>query len=86
VGKLAGLPGNVVARAEQVLQTLEKSEHSSGVTRLADDLPLFAAVADGSPLEDALSEIRPDELSPREALEALYRLKRIEDESDGESG
>ncbi len=60
------------------------------MTRLMDDLPLFAAVADGetdtgdaggpSPLEDALSEIRPDELSPREALEMLYRLKRLQDE------
>jgi DNA mismatch repair protein MutS len=90
VGQLAGLPGNVVARAEQVLGILEKSEHSSGVTRLADDLPLFAAAVDQgpdtgdaggpSPLEDALSEIRPDELSPREALEVLYRLKRIEDQ------
>ena len=90
VGQLAGLPGNVVARAEQVLKILEKSEHSSGVTRLADDLPLFAAVADRktatgdaggpSPLEDALSEIRPDELSPREALEVLYRLKRTQDQ------
>ena len=96
VGQLAGLPGNVVARAEQVLQTLETSEHSSGVTRLADDLPLFSAVAGGepdtgdaggpSPLEDALSGIRPDELSPREALETLYRLKRIQDESGGGSG
>ena len=43
VAQLAGLPAAVVARAEQVLAALEKGEQSGAVTRLADDLPLFAA-------------------------------------------
>lgn len=88
VARLAGLPATAVSRAEQVLQTLESGEQSGAVARLADDLPLFAvaqpavdAVGNGrlSPLADALEEINPDDLTPREALEELYRLKRIAD-------
>ncbi len=59
VAKLAGLPAAVIARAEQVLATLEKGEQSGALTRLAEDLPLFAAskpqtppeMAEPSPLE-----------------------------------
>jgi DNA mismatch repair protein MutS len=86
VAQLAGLPAAVVSRAEEVLAVLEKGEQSSAVTRLADDLPLFAAAparpASGaaktkeSAVEKALAEINPDELSPREALEALYALRQ----------
>ena len=43
VAQLAGLPAAVVARAEEVLAALEKGEQSGAVSRLADDLPLFAA-------------------------------------------
>jgi DNA mismatch repair protein MutS len=81
VGRLAGLPPAVVARAEQVLDTLEKGEQSSAVTRLADDLPLFAAaerispVPVSSPVEEELKVIAVDDLSPRQALELIYRLK-----------
>jgi DNA mismatch repair protein MutS len=83
VAKLAGLPANVTARAEEVLQILEKGEQGGALARLADDLPLFRAArpmpaapeAKPSPIEEALRDIRPDELSPREALELLYRLK-----------
>jgi len=85
VAQLAGLPAAVVARAEQVLAALEKGEHSGAVTRLADDLPLFAAAptrpAGGvtklpeSEVEKALGEVNPDELSPREALELVYALR-----------
>ena len=85
VAQLAGLPAAVVARAEQVLAALEKGEQSGAVSRLADDLPLFAAAparpASGtaktqeSEVEKALAEVNPDELSPREALELLYALR-----------
>ncbi|MEE9544569.1 MAG: DNA mismatch repair protein MutS, partial [Rhodospirillales bacterium] len=82
VGQLAGLPAAVVKRAEQVLETLEKGKQSAAVTRLADDLPLFAAVEDQaaaavkgpSPIEAALAEVQADELTPRQALDLLYRL------------
>ncbi|MEJ0071740.1 MAG: DNA mismatch repair protein MutS [Pseudomonadota bacterium] len=84
VAKLAGLPGAVIARAEQVLTTLETGEQSGALARLADDLPLFAAVREPppgapapSPAEDALRALNPDELSPRDALETLYRLRGL---------
>jgi DNA mismatch repair protein MutS len=86
VAQLAGLPAAVVSRAEEVLAVLEKGDQSSAVTRLADDLPLFAAAparptsgavkTKESEVEKALAEINPDELSPREALEALYALRQ----------
>ncbi len=85
VAKLAGLPPAVIARAEQVLETLEKGEQGGALTRLAEDLPLFAAklpLAEPeapSPVETLLDGLRPDELSPREALEILYRIKRLRD-------
>ncbi|MBE7219037.1 MAG: DNA mismatch repair protein MutS, partial [Caulobacteraceae bacterium] len=78
VAKLAGVPPRVVNRARQVLGRLERDPDSPA--RL-DDLPLFAAAppppeaAAPSRLEAALAAIDPDALTPREALEALYRLK-----------
>jgi len=89
VARLAGLPPAVVSRAEAVLAALEAGETSGGdaAARLADDLPLFAATrpkgatsaaaAEPSALEAALANALPDELSPREALDLLYRLKRL---------
>ena len=86
VAQLAGLPQAAVARAEQILAVLEQGEEASALTRLADDLPLFSAAAarpkgsarhEPSALEEALGEVHPDELTPKEALELLYRLKRM---------
>ncbi len=80
VARLAGLPDAVISRAEEVLATLEKGEQASALTGLAEDLPLFAARPSGprnSPVEEALNNLDPDRLSPREALEELYRLRRI---------
>jgi DNA mismatch repair protein MutS len=84
VARLAGLPPAVTARAEEVLALLEKGEESGALARLADDLPLFrAARPRGAPeprhsaAEALLREIRPDELSPRAALDLLYRLKGL---------
>jgi DNA mismatch repair protein MutS len=85
VGRLAGLPAAVLHRAEEVLQTLEKGEHGGAIIRLADDLPLFRATASSppaapqapSPVEQTLADINPDELTPREAIELLYRLKAL---------
>ena len=93
VAKLAGLPPAVVGRAEEVLHALEAGEQSGAVTRLVDDLPLFraapqpavqaaAAPAGPSPAEAALAELVPDDLSPREALDALYRLKALAQSGD----
>jgi DNA mismatch repair protein MutS len=81
VAQLAGLPASVVGRAEEILATLEAGEQSGAVARLADDLPLFRAVPEApqskgpSALEEELAAIDPDELTPRAALELIYRLK-----------
>ena len=82
VAKLAGLPPGVVARAKAVLAKLEAGRDATGgIAAGLDDLPLFAAAAESEPAQDelagALAEIEPDTLSPREALEQLYRLKRL---------
>jgi DNA mismatch repair protein MutS len=86
VAKLAGLPPSVIDRAKLVLAQLEAEDRISPARKLIDDLPLFAATPRGAasaPLADAglaalveaLVALRPDEMSPREALEALYALK-----------
>ncbi|HXA37431.1 MAG TPA: DNA mismatch repair protein MutS, partial [Phenylobacterium sp.] len=80
VAKLAGVPAPVVARARDVLERLERE--AAGPANL-DDLPLFAAVAESAPsngpsaAEEALRVMDPDGMSPREAMEALYRLKGL---------
>ena len=80
VARLAGVPHSALARAEEVLETLEKGEQSGALTRLADDLPLFAsapppALPQISVAETMLEGVNPDELSPREALEFLYKVR-----------
>ncbi|WP_374469348.1 DNA mismatch repair protein MutS [Phenylobacterium sp.] len=80
VAKLAGVPPTVVARAKDVLERLERE--AAGPAKL-DDLPLFAAVAEAetaglrgpSEVEEALKVLDLDGMSPREAMDALYRLK-----------
>src|SRR3954449_10496759 len=81
VAKLAGLPPAVIERAKLVLAQLESQDRTSARTMI-DDLPLFAASArtpapksEADELATALAALNPDEMSPREALEALYTLK-----------
>jgi DNA mismatch repair protein MutS len=82
VAELAGLPPAAVARAGEVLRSLESSRETGALTRLADDLPLFAATGkpEESPRDPArvlLDGVSPDALTPKEALELLYRLKEM---------
>ncbi|MEE8223832.1 MAG: DNA mismatch repair protein MutS, partial [Alphaproteobacteria bacterium] len=81
VARLAGLPTAALDRAEEVLCAIEQGEKADAVSRLADDLPLFAAAPmtrrGPSALEQALDEVNPDQLTPRQALELLYRLKGV---------
>jgi DNA mismatch repair protein MutS len=87
VAKLAGLPPAVIARAKSVLAKLEAQDRGQTARALVDDLPLFAvpsrAAAEAAPpseaeqLVEALKALHPDEMSPREALEALYKLKTL---------
>ncbi|RZJ05684.1 MAG: DNA mismatch repair protein MutS [Brevundimonas sp.] len=79
VAKLAGVPSAVVARARAVLDRLEGQKAAAANLT---DLPLFAVAEPAAPppssaVDDALQGIEPDELTPREALEALYRLKGL---------
>jgi len=85
VARLAGLPETVLSRARQVLGVLEqRSSGSKGV--VLDDLPLFAhqppppkpAV---NPIHDMLDQVRPDDLTPRQAIDLVYELKKIRDAS-----
>jgi len=88
VAKLAGLPPIVVERARVVLEQLEKGdrEGTSQKSRVIDDLPLFSATITQqvpvakpavSPALARLSELNPDDMSPRDALDALYALKEL---------
>ena len=86
VAKLAGLPPSVIERAKLVLAQLEAEDRMSPARKLIDDLPLFAATQRAAAsaastdsaltaLVEALAALHPDEMSPRNALEALYALK-----------
>jgi DNA mismatch repair protein MutS len=80
VAKLAGLPAAVVQRAQEVLGALEEGREGHKPLARIDDLPLFAAQpvkpdAKLSTVEDALRNISPDALSPKEALDLIYALK-----------
>ena len=88
VAKLAGLPDAVVERARVVLDALEKGEREGGTAQkaLIDDLPLFSATPPppaprpappASGVEERLTDILPDELTPREALDLIYELKAL---------
>jgi DNA mismatch repair protein MutS len=89
VAKLAGLPAMVVQRARALLAEFEAGDRKKPIKRLVADLPLFAA-ADGEPeapsgadkLAEALDATDPDELTPREAMDALYKLKALRAKED----
>ncbi len=89
VARLAGLPEPVIARAKQVLDVLEQrsagTASSSQKASVLDDLPLFAhqpapAPRGKDPVHAALDAVRPDEMTPKQAIEALYELKKIRDD------
>ncbi|WP_310241055.1 DNA mismatch repair protein MutS [Rhizobium rosettiformans] len=84
VARLAGLPAAVVARARDVLTRLEDSDRKNPAAQLIDDLPLFQVAvrreeiqkSGPSKVEEALRSLDLDDLTPRQALEALYDLKK----------
>jgi DNA mismatch repair protein MutS len=82
--KLAGLPSVVIGRATEVLKRLEEGRERPHKTNLLSELPLFSASiqATASPpqmdkLRVRLETLAPDEMSPREALDMLYELKKL---------
>ena len=83
VARLAGLPEAVLARARAVLTLLEQQPSGTGGPVL-DDLPLFThrpppEPKANSPALDMLDEVRPDDLTPLEAIELVYQLKKARD-------
>ena len=93
VAKLAGLPGSVVERAFAVLQALEETDvKGTRAQALGLDLPLFAAMAPPPPAKTAtmpalpegwaevvaaVADLDPDDMTPKEALDALYSLRDL---------
>jgi DNA mismatch repair protein MutS len=83
VARLAGLSPAVIGRARDVLKRLEAGRAATGgLAAGLDDLPLFAAAAEAEeakpdPLRAAIDQIDADALSPRDALDLLYRLKAL---------
>ena len=88
VAALAGIPSEVIARARTILDKLESNPRASLTEPPSPQLTLFGPAADAPPppppapegakILEALDAVDPDALSPREALDALYRLKSIE--------
>ena len=81
VAKLAGLPAPVIDRAREVLRALEEGREGHKPLARIDDLPLFNASAprakEKNALEEAVRNANPDALTPKEALELVYILKRM---------
>ena len=81
VGKLAGLPPALLERAENILEQLEEKKQEQ--KPLFDDLPLFSSALQSiskeknSPVINELEKLDIDSLSPREALNYLYKLKKM---------
>jgi DNA mismatch repair protein MutS len=95
VARLAGLPDAVVSRAKNVLEELETQGRESKAATLIDDLPLFSTEiaraaenrsqssqqnSSNNALNTALDGMTPDEMTPMQAMEALYKLKSIASE------
>ncbi len=84
VAQMAGLPPAVVARAEDVLRRLESKAVRTKSNATLATLPLFNALppvvekpASNAALDELLQTIHPDELTPREALDLIYRIKQL---------
>jgi DNA mismatch repair protein MutS len=81
VAALAGVPGNVIDEARAMLESLEAESGARGPAGGKAQMPLF----EGAPaqetardrLRELLDSVEPDGMSPREALEVLYRLKKL---------
>jgi len=97
VAKLAGLPAPVIRRAQAILDRLEKpgspggnGKAGGGAKAALESLPLFAAAPEPAPareekpdpLREALSAVRPDDLTPRQAHDLLYQLKTLAEKPD----
>lgn len=96
VAKLAGLPKAVIKRANEVLNVLENKNQKTGGINQLEDLPLFSMelpedeeIEDkaepnpvGDKLQETLTQINPDDLTPKNALDLIYKLKNIAQEKN----
>lgn len=79
VAKLAGVPTGVLLHARQKLGELESQQMVERPPAIGGQEDLFSTPTVNSPVLDVLSDIDPDQLSPKEALDALYTLKTLLD-------
>ena len=79
VAKLAGVPAGVLLHARQKLGELESQQMVERPPAMGGQEDLFSAPTVNSPVLDVLSDIDPDQLSPKEALDALYMMKTLLD-------
>ncbi|NCH50891.1 DNA mismatch repair protein MutS [Cronobacter malonaticus] len=78
VAALAGVPKEVIKRAHQKLRELESLSGNAAATQVdGTQMSLLAAAEETSPAVEALENLDPDSLSPRQALEWIYRLKSL---------
>ncbi|MBK4111790.1 DNA mismatch repair protein MutS [Cronobacter sakazakii] len=78
VAALAGVPKEVIKRARQKLRELESLSGNAAATQVdGTQMSLLAAAEETSPAVEALENLDPDSLSPRQALEWVYRLKSL---------
>ncbi|MEX0614281.1 MAG: DNA mismatch repair protein MutS, partial [Methylophaga sp.] len=78
VAQLAGVPSDVIKAARQKLQLLEQSQTATSATAIAQpQADLFQSADKHQPLLDAVNALDPDELTPKQALEQLYKLKKL---------
>ena len=86
VAKLAGLPLSVITRAKIVLENLEKGEKNKVIENLNEELPLFQSIDNEAPslqaaadseLESYVASINVDDLTPRQAIDVIYDLKKL---------
>lgn len=80
VAELAGLPASVIKRSEIILEKLAADNADNTAQQIIKDLPLFDLTEtkpdEKSEIENRLEEINPDTLTPREALDLIYELKK----------
>jgi DNA mismatch repair protein MutS len=82
VASLAGVPGEAIKRARAYMENLERHREASAEVTVQGVLPL-APAAEPEPALEMLRSLNPDDLTPREALERLYELRKALDEEDG---
>jgi len=79
VASLAGVPGKVIKRARAYLRELEDQQgRAQGALQKGFEFAVEEPVAD-DPIRDAVDALDPDAMTPRDALQAIYELKKLDD-------